>query len=290
MKRACERSWEAESLEDGRLGSAERNSFERHALVCDTCRNELASLRLVREAMKQLPQFESNTFEHRHQRNRLLQRASFTVTEPPPRRRRPTWMAFALAGFALMGIASASVLLGGRTPKPPEKKAPAVTTTILPAPRSTRAIAPPQSELVATASPSSSAVGNDPLEPSPHGIAKLPVAPVPHTSAKPRTSAATAPTSALSAAAVAPPASDSFGVAIAAFRAGSYARADRLFAEFVATASRDPRAEDAAFLRAVSRSRLGDTAGAAALARDYLRAFPHGLRRAEAERLAGVRP
>lgn len=40
------------------------------------------------------------------------------------------------------------------------------------------------------------------------------------------------------------------------------------------------------FLRAVARSRLGDRGGGAALARAYLAAFPHGLRRREAEELA----
>jgi hypothetical protein len=48
----------------------------------------------------------------------------------------------------------------------------------------------------------------------------------------------------------------------------------------------DPRCEDAAHLRAVAHSRMGDAAGAAGLARTYLAAFPRGLRRIEAADLA----
>jgi outer membrane protein assembly factor BamD (BamD/ComL family) len=73
-----------------------------------------------------------------------------------------------------------------------------------------------------------------------------------------------------------------------AFQRGSYAESDRLFSAFRGRHPRDARNEDAAFLRAVARSRLGDTAGAAAFAAEYLRAFPGGLRRAEAERLQGA--
>jgi len=72
-----------------------------------------------------------------------------------------------------------------------------------------------------------------------------------------------------------------------AFKAGDDSRADGLFAAFIRDFPRDGRAEDATFLRAQARARRGDKAGAAALAREYLRAFPHGLRRPEAEQLAG---
>jgi hypothetical protein len=48
----------------------------------------------------------------------------------------------------------------------------------------------------------------------------------------------------------------------------------------------DPLVEDAHFLRAVARSRSGDADGAAKLAKEYLRKFPDGLRRREAEKIA----
>jgi ferric-dicitrate binding protein FerR (iron transport regulator) len=77
-----------------------------------------------------------------------------------------------------------------------------------------------------------------------------------------------------------------FAEAMGAFSAGNYGRADSLFAAFVRDFPRDGRAEDAMFLRADARARRGDGAGAAAAAREYLAAFPRGLRRPEAERMA----
>jgi hypothetical protein len=49
----------------------------------------------------------------------------------------------------------------------------------------------------------------------------------------------------------------------------------------------DARMEDAWFMKTVARSRTGDTDGAAQLARAYLIQFPNGLRRLEAEKIAG---
>ena len=86
----------------------------------------------------------------------------------------------------------------------------------------------------------------------------------------------------------APPASvpeSGFAAGVAAFRRGEYAAAERLLADFSQNAGGDARREDAAFLRAVARSRQGDARGAAGLAASYLKSFPNGLRRTEAERL-----
>jgi Tetratricopeptide repeat/FecR protein len=78
---------------------------------------------------------------------------------------------------------------------------------------------------------------------------------------------------------------DIFATAVAAFRSGSYRRAEQLFDRFLEGTPRDPRSEDAWFMKAVARSRLGDTEGAARLARDYLQRFPEGLRRPEAAQI-----
>jgi len=83
----------------------------------------------------------------------------------------------------------------------------------------------------------------------------------------------------------APSSATRFEEAMAAFRSADYARADSLFARFAAEFPADARCEDAAFLRAVARSRVGDKDGAASLARAYLAAYPTGLRRVEAQRL-----
>lgn len=80
--------------------------------------------------------------------------------------------------------------------------------------------------------------------------------------------------------------SDRYAEAIGAYRVGAYAKADALFAAFLRDFPGDPSCEDAAFLRAVCHQRIGDSAGAASLARAYLARYPSGLRRPEAERIA----
>jgi hypothetical protein len=77
-----------------------------------------------------------------------------------------------------------------------------------------------------------------------------------------------------------------FAEAVGAFGAGDYGRADGLFGAFARDFPNDSRAEDAAFLCADARAKRGDKVGAAAGARAYLRAYPNGLRRPAAERLA----
>ncbi len=89
------------------------------------------------------------------------------------------------------------------------------------------------------------------------------------------------------ASAAAPTAGTRFAEAMAAYSSGNFGRADQLFEAFVRDFPRDGRGEDATYLRADARSRRGDSAGAAMIAKQYLRAYPRGLRRAEAERLAG---
>lgn len=82
---------------------------------------------------------------------------------------------------------------------------------------------------------------------------------------------------------------DDFARAMAAFGAGDYGQAERLFLDFERHHPKDARHEDSTFLRAVARARRGDAEGARATARQYLERYPHGLRAPEAERLAGPR-
>ena len=89
-----------------------------------------------------------------------------------------------------------------------------------------------------------------------------------------------------SAAATGASAGEDFAVAMAAFSDGDYGRAEQLFSRFARRHPTDSRVEDALFLSAVARARRGDRPGARALAMEYLRRFPDGLRRAEAARLA----
>ena len=74
--------------------------------------------------------------------------------------------------------------------------------------------------------------------------------------------------------------------AMAAFNAGDYATADRLFVTFVRDFPSDSRAEDAMFLVADARTRRGDAAGAREAARAYLERFPQGLRAPAVRRIA----
>lgn len=82
---------------------------------------------------------------------------------------------------------------------------------------------------------------------------------------------------------------DEFARAMAAFGAGDYGQAERLFQDFERRHPQDARQEDSTFLRAVARARRGDAAGARAIAHEYLRRYPNGLRAPEAGRLARPR-
>ena len=76
-----------------------------------------------------------------------------------------------------------------------------------------------------------------------------------------------------------------FARAMSAFSAGDYGQAEKLFQRFASEHTTDTRVEDAMFLSAVARARRGDVEGSRALAAEYLRRYPNGLRRIEAERL-----
>jgi TolA-binding protein len=74
-----------------------------------------------------------------------------------------------------------------------------------------------------------------------------------------------------------------FAQAFDAFSRGAYEVAEERFLRFEREYRTDTRVEDAAFLRAICRQRRGDRAGAARDADEYLRKFPSGFRRREAE-------
>ena len=74
-----------------------------------------------------------------------------------------------------------------------------------------------------------------------------------------------------------------FAAAMREFQDGRLHDADAALSKFVHQFPHDSRAEDAAYLRCVVHRRLGDEAGAAALAHAYLASYPSGLRRREAE-------
>src|SRR5712671_3940306 len=75
-RRACPRVWEAEALRDGRLGEAERMSFERHAPDCPTCAGELQALTDLREVMRQMPVLAIAPLERQRLRASVLRQAN----------------------------------------------------------------------------------------------------------------------------------------------------------------------------------------------------------------------
>jgi ferric-dicitrate binding protein FerR (iron transport regulator) len=81
------------------------------------------------------------------------------------------------------------------------------------------------------------------------------------------------------------PAAD-FREAMSAFNSGDNPHAAARFAAFLARHPRDPRAEDAAYLRILALQRGGSAPAAQQAARDYLTRYPRGFRHAEVAALA----
>jgi hypothetical protein len=81
-------------------------------------------------------------------------------------------------------------------------------------------------------------------------------------------------------------ASADFRAALAALNGGSGRDAAAKFTSFLQKYPRNARAEDAAYLRIIAFQRSGDTAAMKEASLAYLRHYPTGFRRAEAERLS----
>ena len=371
----CERTWQAEAREDGRLENRDLASFERHAAQCQDCTDEIATLQAITEKMAELPEPKRTELEHRRARQELLRRAneSFLVDKPAPK----PWKSWVLAGAVALGAWGLYGQYMGRAPNHVPvfdvvdmTNAVWQTETIASTSRVTLQsgiaafhverltgeerflVDMPDGHLevrgtrfvvdVAGGKTQSVVVTEGKVwldVPTFHGLLQagerwpkiesaaraneptnemktpvvVPVGPAPETAesatiaAPMNSTGASPPASSPNAAPLtgpdqpaenpAPPAIKSampkdeagprFADAMAAFTGGDDARADQLFANFIRDFPRDGRAEDAMFLRAKSRARRGDTAGAAAIARDYLKIYPRGFRRPEAERLAG---
>jgi hypothetical protein len=80
--------------------------------------------------------------------------------------------------------------------------------------------------------------------------------------------------------------SGDFREAMSALDRGDNCEAAAAFASFFMAHPRDPRAEDAAYLRVIAFQRCGDGSNTREAAGDYLRRYPAGFRRAEVEALA----
>ena len=83
-----------------------------------------------------------------------------------------------------------------------------------------------------------------------------------------------------------PDSSVDFRAAMAALDRGDSSAAAMRFAEFLRNYPRDARAEDAAYLRVIALQRAGDAESLKWAAREYLRRYSTGFRRAEVEGLS----
>jgi hypothetical protein len=85
---------------------------------------------------------------------------------------------------------------------------------------------------------------------------------------------------------LAPDPSVDFRAAMAALDAGDNRHAAASFSSFLVQHPRDPRAEDAAYLRVVALQRCGDKGSMKEAALEYLGRYPAGFRHAEVENLS----
>lgn len=111
--KTCSRVWQAEALEDGRLGDDDKNAFERHAAGCSDCGAERASLRALRERMQQVDTPPASELSRRALRGKILQRASEHEVRAPGRWR---WALVATAG-----LAAGAALAWPRLTRPPSR-------------------------------------------------------------------------------------------------------------------------------------------------------------------------
>lgn len=322
----CDRLWQAEALDEGRLGDDHRASFQRHAEGCTVCRDELRAIRAFRERARAWPVSSRTELEHRRRREQLLSAANASVAATR-RVRAPLVLACAVAllvaTFALRSSRRAPTVAAPHYQVVDVDGARVITVDAGPATR-------------VSLEHGTARFVVDHLLPAQHFVVSLPdgeievrgtsftvrvdhvtedvrvdeglvalrvdgvehllaagtswrrshVAAVPAAAAPPSASASSAPPVPKVSSA---PASDGgvlFADAMKAFQDKNYSRADAFFSLFATTFKTDSRVEDALFLRAVCASRRGDNAGAATLARAYLDAYPAGFHVADARKLA----
>jgi hypothetical protein len=101
-RRRCERTWQAEAREDGRLDKRDLLSFERHAAHCEDCTAEITVLRGITQKMATLPEPERTDLQHRRARQELLRRANEQFLAEKPTEK--PWKMWSLAGAFVLGL------------------------------------------------------------------------------------------------------------------------------------------------------------------------------------------
>jgi anti-sigma factor ChrR (cupin superfamily) len=100
----CTRSFEAEAMRDGRLGDAERASFERHLATCAACAREVESLETLAGALRARTERPADELHVRRERTRLL--AAFDrALVTPERARIPPGVVGSVAAIAVLAAA-----------------------------------------------------------------------------------------------------------------------------------------------------------------------------------------
>jgi len=274
----CSRLWQAEAIADGRLSHPDVAAFERHAAGCAECAREVSELERLQRLTAGLPPLHASEIERRRQRYELLRKANEATVRARPARARlvasvalGTIMVSAASAFGLR--AAWQELTAGEAPARERASTNATPT------RSPKRAAPPPS----TDSPREDSAASPLLAPAAEPEPERQPEPEPEPISRHARSKRLAP--APSNDEQAPRAGVAFAKAMAAFTAGDYGSAQALFAAFEREHGSDDRVEDALFLRAVAHARRGDRSASRAAATEYLKRYPNGLRRREAEEL-----
>lgn len=100
----CQRVWEAEAIEDGRLDDLGAASFARHITQCRECAREAKDLREMREAFGRLEPHRLSILEQRRQRAELLRHANQRIVTQREISRRLIVMMAALAALVAVTL------------------------------------------------------------------------------------------------------------------------------------------------------------------------------------------
>jgi TolA-binding protein len=295
----CDRAVLVEAMFDARLGPTERASIERHLKNCTSCAELLRDLTSLREMLRSSAPVSS--LDHQRARLALLRQTA----APFATKRRPVaLLVAALVTLPLAVWASTSslsflrvrdVVLAPTTP--PAAKTSAIARKQVanePAPTSAPASSAWIEDTSAAPTPATNAAPSTlPLEPPSTPLRALPglsssARPVPRkargvTGEKPET----ATSSVAASAAPASQASQDFADAMKALARGDFTACAGKLEGFVAAHPRDSRVEEAVYLDAIALERAGRLSDAKAAARRYLEAYPGGVHRAQARRIAG---
>lgn len=320
----CERLALTEALFDGRLGPAECASTARHLKTCPDCRAHLQQLEALREGLQRAVGTPT-PLEHQRARLALLRVAADAGTaSSPPKRRAPRAVALLAAALVLAPLAAwATVAVRSALPSIAAPSAPAsapvpsaldsgathasrAAATALPEARVAVELppngeAPPHAAAGAGAAisnessekrpPSEGASVGKGAQPGPSLPPRAPrdvahggvVAPI---GAAPRAASSASSASAASlGTATADGASRDFADALHALSDGDFGASAGKLDTFAAIHPDDPRAEEAAYLKAIALERSGRVDEARAAARRYLDRYPDGAHRAQAQRL-----